>query len=228
MLSSAESFAAHQRARFMQPDAARWMRPDAARWVRPDAARFLGPGIRPEDVFPALSRKYNPNQPRVPKGNPEGGEWTDSDGGQRASVSKEPRSAKPRLTPTEFSSQSRPRGHHFNPYAVFNKWNLRPETRKVFEDATTGTLARDSVRFDPEGAPYKHTWGRLHSEYNQGAAELGSRFLSENQITPETMTPDQARELLREIDISQDPRIRDFNRAMRMLRFIARIRLGRE
>jgi len=76
MLSSAESFAAHQRARFMRPDAVRWMRPDAARWVRPDANRFLALGVRPEDVFPALSRKYNPNQPRVPKGNPEGGEWT--------------------------------------------------------------------------------------------------------------------------------------------------------
>lgn len=75
MLSSAESFAAHQRARFMQPDAARWMRPDAGRWIRPDIARFLGPGVRPEEVFPALSRKYNPNQPRVPKGNPDGGEW---------------------------------------------------------------------------------------------------------------------------------------------------------
>ncbi len=76
MWSSTASTAAHQRARFMQPNPARWMRPDADRWVRPDVARFLSPGVRPQDVFPALSRKYNPNQPRVPKGNPDGGQWT--------------------------------------------------------------------------------------------------------------------------------------------------------
>ncbi|WP_322516443.1 hypothetical protein SR870_02340 [Rhodopseudomonas palustris] len=224
MWRATESTAAHQRARFMHPNATLWMRPDAERWIRPDVARFLAPGALPEDVFPALDRKYNPNQPRVPKGNPDGGEWTASGApGQTDSNLKSP--------PTDISAQSRRRGHHFNPYAVFSKWNLRPETRKVFEDATTGTLARDSVRFDPEGTPYKHIWGgvkNLHREYNQGVAELGSRFLSENQITPESMTPSQARELLREIDISQDPRIRDFNRAMRMLRFIARVRLGRE
>ncbi|MBI5130394.1 MAG: hypothetical protein HZA66_13205 [Rhodopseudomonas palustris] len=52
------------------------MRPDAERWIRPDVARFLAPGARPQDVFPALDRKYNPNQPRVPKGNPDGGQWT--------------------------------------------------------------------------------------------------------------------------------------------------------
>lgn len=223
MWSSTASTAAYQRARFMQPNPSRWMRPDADRWVRPDVARFLSPGVRPEDVFPALSRKYNPNQPRVPKGNPEGGQWAVS--GAAGQTDRRPKSP-----PTDISA-SRRRGHHFNPYAVFGKWNLRPETRKVFEDATTGTLARDSVRFDPEGTPYKHMWGglvNLHGEYNQGVAELGSRFLSDNQITPESMTPDQARELLRQIDISEDPRIRDFNRAMRMLRFIARVRHGRE
>lgn len=76
MWSSTASYAAHPRARFMQPDPALWMRPDAARWIRPDIGRFLAPGVRPEDAFPALSRKYNPNQPRVPKGDPDGGQWT--------------------------------------------------------------------------------------------------------------------------------------------------------
>jgi hypothetical protein len=45
---------------------ARWLRPDADRWIRPDAARYLKPGTDPRDVFPALARKYNPSQPRVP------------------------------------------------------------------------------------------------------------------------------------------------------------------
>jgi hypothetical protein len=43
----------------------RWLRQDAARWVRPDAARFLPPGADIAKAFPALARKYDPDQPRV-------------------------------------------------------------------------------------------------------------------------------------------------------------------
>lgn len=72
-----DAFDAHQRARFM--------RPDAHRWVRPDAARFLMPGTDPASVYPALApaeTKYSPNQPRVPAGNGrESGRWTDGSGG---------------------------------------------------------------------------------------------------------------------------------------------------
>jgi hypothetical protein len=64
---------AHQRARFMRPDAARYMRPDAARYIRPDVARFLKPGTNPADVFPALDRKYSPNQRLIAAGRPGGG-----------------------------------------------------------------------------------------------------------------------------------------------------------
>ncbi len=53
-----DAFEAHQRARFMRPDAARWMRPEAPRFIRPDVARFLKPGTNPADVFPALDREY--------------------------------------------------------------------------------------------------------------------------------------------------------------------------
>lgn len=41
-----DAFDAHQRARFM--------RPDAQRWLRPDAARFLAPGTDPASLYPAL------------------------------------------------------------------------------------------------------------------------------------------------------------------------------
>lgn len=59
----------------------RWLRPDAARWVRSDAARFFPPGADVDKAFPALARKYNPNQPRVPAGNSDGGRWTDDGAG---------------------------------------------------------------------------------------------------------------------------------------------------
>lgn len=59
----------------------RWLRPDAHRWVRPDARRFISPGSDLAAAFPALARKYNPNQPRVPAGSPDGGQWSDGSGG---------------------------------------------------------------------------------------------------------------------------------------------------
>ncbi len=64
-----DAYARHQQAR--------WLRPDAARWVRPDAARYLAPNADIGAIFPALERKYSPDQPRVPAGNPDGGQWTD-------------------------------------------------------------------------------------------------------------------------------------------------------
>ncbi|MFC0241262.1 hypothetical protein [Rhodopseudomonas telluris] len=64
----------------------RWLRPDGDRWVRPDAARFLAPGSNVLDAFPPLAFKYNPNQPRVPAGYPDGGQWTNGRGGSAISA----------------------------------------------------------------------------------------------------------------------------------------------
>ncbi|MCD0419676.1 hypothetical protein LOC51_20870 [Rubrivivax sp. JA1024] len=85
MWGFATSDSARPRQRFIHPEAARWMRPDAERWIRPDIARFLAAGSRPADVVPALNYKYNPNQPRVPAGNPDGGQWTHGGGGGNSS-----------------------------------------------------------------------------------------------------------------------------------------------
>jgi hypothetical protein len=226
MLAQPASYAAHQRARFMRPDAARYVRPDAARWLKPDAARYLRPGTDPTDVFPALDRKYSPSQPRVPAGNPDGGQWTSGDGGRHVLP----------VTPTDqkitdFSAQSRHPGHHDIPRAVFEKWNLPAETRKVFERWTTGTIPNASLRYDLQGLAYRHVWdgpNGLHGQYNRAVEELGNRFLDNNNIKPETMTPQQARDFIMEINASEDPRLRDFNRAMRLLRYLFRLRTGRE
>ena len=60
----------------------------------------------------------------------------------------------------------------------------------------------------PEGA---------HRSYCVAVKALMTKFMAERKIVPGTMTPDQARDVLKEIRTSNDPRIRDFNRAMRML-----------
>ena len=77
---------AHQRARWMRPDADRWMRPDAERWIGPEAARFLKPGTKLADLYPALTKKYRPDQPRIPAGQFGGGRWTDDLGNAPGTV----------------------------------------------------------------------------------------------------------------------------------------------
>ncbi len=73
MIDHARTWLRHQQSR--------WLRPDAYRWVRPDARRFISPGGDLAEAFPALAHKYNPDQPRVPAGSPDGGQWTDGSGG---------------------------------------------------------------------------------------------------------------------------------------------------
>ncbi len=63
---------AHQRRRWMLPDPSRWLQPDQRKWIRPEAAWQPSPGLH--------ERKYSPDQPRVPAGNSEGGQWTDAGG----------------------------------------------------------------------------------------------------------------------------------------------------
>lgn len=82
MLRQFEEWRAHRRARFMRADAQRYARPDARRFVRPDAERWLRDGglyfdsLTPLDALTGKAN-FDPNQPRVPAGNPDGGQWTD-------------------------------------------------------------------------------------------------------------------------------------------------------
>ena len=57
----------------------RWMRHDAQRWIRPDAHRWMRPGFEHDIALQLLDRKYSPDQPRVPAGNPDGGQWTSAE-----------------------------------------------------------------------------------------------------------------------------------------------------
>jgi hypothetical protein len=51
----------------------------ARRWLRPDWRRFFRPGAEGDPLhqyYERIERKYDPNQPRVPAGQSEGGWWT--------------------------------------------------------------------------------------------------------------------------------------------------------
>jgi hypothetical protein len=69
----------HQRNIYTRPDAKLYLRPDPKLYLRHDAHRFLPPQ--------ADERKYSPYQPRMPAGNPAGGQWT-SEGGEGSDTSQ--------------------------------------------------------------------------------------------------------------------------------------------
>lgn len=63
------AYLAHQRQR--------WMRPDAYRYVRPDWQRFVRPDHAEKFRHEFYERKYNPDQPRD-----DHGRWTDETGNE--------------------------------------------------------------------------------------------------------------------------------------------------
>lgn len=137
-----------------------------------------------------LCRKYgyNPEQPRRPKGDPEGpGEWVRVASSDGAFVTK--------------PAAMRRGGHHYMPRQVYKDRRLPDDTRKVFEEATTGKL--DDKRLN--------IFSRPHRNYNEAASELFDQFLAKKGITEEQMTPGDAQQLLGEVITSRDPRIQRFN-----------------
>ncbi len=117
-----------------------------------------------------------------------------------------------------------PKGHHELPKSVFKAWDLPEETARVFDRATTGQLP--AGRTEIEGKLRGHLWDDEHRKYSEAVRELTERFMKERDIIPSRMTPEQAKDLLREIRDSENSSIRDYNRIMRMLRRI--FRGGRE
>jgi hypothetical protein len=144
--------------------------------------------------FEALRRKagFNSDQPRVPAGNPDGGQWTSGDGAAGGGRDI-----------TEFSAARRDRamGHHYVHRSLYEKLPLPPETRQVREDANTGRL------YDSRSNKYDGP----HRIYNEAVKEHFERFIESNKIQLEKMTPDQARQFVKDVQGSRDPRIRNYN-----------------
>jgi hypothetical protein len=61
------------------------------RWMCPDWRRYWKPGCEDDALYRhyfELDRKYDPNQPRVAAGSPQGGQWT-SEGGAEVTAPSE-------------------------------------------------------------------------------------------------------------------------------------------
>jgi hypothetical protein len=160
----------------------------------------------------ALKAGFNPDQPRDDQGRwtDTGGARSSADNGQGINDSRVISDAMPdnewkpgaqyAQNDTGRPSPSRPSGHHFVPQSLYRELPLSPETRKVFDEAKTGRLYSD-----------RHGWSQQHDQYNKAVRESLNSFLEENGITPEQMTPDQARSFADRVKKSSDPRIRSFN-----------------
>ena len=189
----------------------RWMRPDAHRFISPTWRRVVQPGSEAAAIFGLYEAKYRPDQPRVPKGVREGGQWTDDGGGLGGGAAASGGTI-------EISAASRKGGgHHLVPRAVVKEHELSDEAKRVFDERTTGPL-RDSAT---------NLYDDAHRKYNVAVDEALTRYLNENKIDPTRMTAVQANEFVDSVLRSSDPRIRWFNMRIYMREIMLMMRRPR-
>ena len=221
----------HTNAEWLEQQLRRWMRPDAHCFVRPGWRRYVRPGFEHDHPFALYEQKYRSDQPRVPAGNPDGGEWTADASGRgllaasNAVVSNGTANAgrginknndKPHIRThkaplphisAEAAAAFAAVGHHYIPKGVFGKEKysaLSDEARAVFEKSTTGPLQDPTSNYNDQ----------LHREYNKAVEEALDKFLKTKGIRLEKMTGDEARMFVNEVWNSEDPRILGFKRRM--------------
>jgi hypothetical protein len=107
-------------------------------------------------------------------------------------------------------------GHHYAPRQIFKKFPFPPETRKVFERATTGPL------------PFRgwHEFDDLHRLYSDAVEGLMGNFMKERNLEAERMTPAHAEEVLKAISESKDPRILTYRAMFKFMGKLYRLRTG--
>ncbi|MBS0249345.1 MAG: hypothetical protein JSR61_22265 [Proteobacteria bacterium] len=87
----------------------RWMRPDAHRFLRPDWRRHVREDSELAPVLALYEQKYRPDQPRVPAGSREGGQWSAEGGGSTPrSAANKPPTASPGITDRRVVSDAQP------------------------------------------------------------------------------------------------------------------------
>jgi hypothetical protein len=185
-------------------------------------------GGKQGDLSDHDGRAYDSNQPRVPAGNSDGGQWTSRPGGGGAARINDPRVLSDATPDNHWivGADYAAVGHHYDPKALWRNLPLRSDTREVLDRAVSGPLGA-TLHNPITGETFRHQWDKEHQQYNQAVGELFKMYvegLHSNGITIEKMTPDHAREFLRSIFRSQDPRIRVYLDKIRLLRRLLRRR----
>lgn len=68
----------------------RFMRPDAHKFIHSNWRRFATPGSALGSLYGRYERKFSPDQPRMPAGSAEGGQWTGGSGSSGREQSTKP------------------------------------------------------------------------------------------------------------------------------------------
>jgi hypothetical protein len=125
---------------------------------------------------------YDPAEPRVPKRNVGGGEWT------RVAANDDPNETSdgPLIPRQPYAV-----GHHWVTRKIFEKRKFSDEVKTFFDKARSGPLADPSVNHNT----------KEHRAYNDAVDELLDDFLKKNNITEEQMTLAQADEFVQAVKI---------------------------
>jgi hypothetical protein len=111
------------------------------------------------------------------------------------------------------------------PRQWYLKLQFSRETRRVFREATSGTLPY-RIYSEDRFAFIRHKFDHAHRRYNAAVYQLVTDYMNERGITAQQMTPAQAREFLRVIDESKDLRIRQYNGMIKFMHSMYRLRSG--
>jgi hypothetical protein len=175
---------------------------------------------------------YDPNQPRVPAGHSDGGQWTNKTkaGGERINDPRVLSDATPDnhwIVGADYAAV----GHHYTPRQLLRRLGVPVETRLAFEQAVSGPLGLRIVDPITKKVLAQHQWDKAHREYNRGVGELLMMYLDALEvrgITPGQMTPAHAEEFRKLIFRSQDPRIKGYLDKIHLLRGLRRLRRSEE
>ncbi|HSS99963.1 MAG TPA: hypothetical protein VLK33_23170, partial [Terriglobales bacterium] len=137
----------------------RFMRPDAQRFLRPDWQRFFSASHKDDPLYRLyehIERKYSPDQPRVPRGNPGGGQWTgDSNGNGRTDPRVVSDTGPESFNPGAQYAQNRSRGGFSR--VIINGQQVEPTPGQQARLAVVEAQAQDAIRrvqeLDPKWRP---------------------------------------------------------------------------
>ncbi len=126
-----------------------------------DDEKRAATGYAPLPVSFAPLAKYDPNQPRVPAGNSDGGQWTSGGEGEGGSDYNDEGGDEGLLPENAMPVQ----GHHYEPKGVLNKFPLSPEARGIFMKDVRGSLRAQ-----------RHGWSEPHKAYNEAVEQHFKNF----------------------------------------------------
>ena len=168
------------------------------------------------------SGEYDPNQPRVPAGHSDGGQWTDKPSGGPIN---DPRVISDAIPDNEWiPGADYAAGHHWYARHFYQNHQFSREVKSIFRNATSGPLIRRLYsQRRQKWLSHGYGYDDPHRQYDRAVDELATKYMRDRGISAQQMTPDQANEVLDLIKKSPDPRIGPYVRMINTLhRFFRR------